>query len=190
MSELESRYITTRIEEADAKSRFSCGKNPLDHYFRRYAFSNDRNGIARAYVFRRTLEDPDTFPRVLGFYTLSMASLPPALVPSNKSLPPYPVPVALIGRFATDKRVQRKGLGEKLLFDAFERVIDLVDAENSVGCFGVIVDAKDEQAEQFYAKYDFITVSVDGETGARKMLLPVKDLRPAVEDPRAPVENS
>lgn len=188
MSELESRYITTRIEEADAKSRFSCGKNPLDHYFKRYAFSNDREGIARAYVLRRTPEDPETFHRVLGFYTLSMASLPSALVPSNKSLPTYHMPVALIGRFATDKRVQRKGLGAKLLFDAFERVIDLVDAENSLGCLGVIVDAKDEQAERFYAKYEFVTVC--SEKWPRKMLLPVKDLRPAVEDLRAPAENS
>lgn len=183
MSELDSRYITTRIEEADAKSRFSCGKHQLDYYFARHAFNNDREGIARTYVHRRALEDPEEFPRVLGFYTLSMATLPSELVPSNKKLPQFPVPVALIGRFAIDKRVQGKGLGEKLLFDVFERVIDLVDAENSVGCFGVIVDAKDEQAERFYAKYDFVTVC--SEKWPRKMLLSMKEIRPAVEELRA-----
>lgn len=186
MSERDSRYITTRIDETDVKSRFSCGKHKIDDYFARHALKNDREGIARAYVLRRAPEDLETVPKVLGFYTLSMASLPAALVPSNQSLPRYPMPMALIGQFATDKRVQGKGFGEKLLFDAFERIIDFVDAENTVGCLGVIVDAKDEQAERFYVKYDFVTVC--SENWPRKMFLPVKDLRPAVEDLRAPAE--
>lgn len=42
--------------------------------------------------------------------------------------------------------------------DALRRV---ADAANMIGCTGVIVDAKDEGAECFYSKYDFVTV--DGE---------------------------
>jgi hypothetical protein len=32
-----------------------------------------------------------------------------------------------------------------------------VQAGDVLGCIGVIVDAKDEGAESFYAKYDFVT---------------------------------
>jgi hypothetical protein len=46
-------------------------------------------------------------------------------------------------------------LGELLLIDALQRV---VDAAEIIGCLGVIVDAKDEAAEAFYEKYDFVTV--------------------------------
>jgi hypothetical protein len=53
MTALESPYATTRNEPADAAAGFSCGKHPLDDYFRRHAVANDRAGISRAYVLRR-----------------------------------------------------------------------------------------------------------------------------------------
>ncbi len=43
-------------------------------------------------------------------------------------------------------------LGEALLLDALRRI---VDAAGLVGCTGIIVDAKDDGAERFYANYDY-----------------------------------
>lgn len=37
----------------------------------------------------------------------------------------------------------------------------VLDAADVVGCLGAIVDAKDEGAERFYAKYDFETISAE-----------------------------
>lgn len=182
MSEPDSRYITTPIDEADAASGFSCGKHPfLDTYFARHAVNNDRADIGRTYVLRRSLEDPAEFPRVLGFYTLVMAYVESAHVPPdlNKNLPKYRTkPALLIGRFAIDKRVQRKRLGEKLLMDAFRRI---VDAANIAGCLGVVVDAKDEDAEHFYAKYDFVTVTT--ESWPRRMFIATGTVRAAFDEP-------
>ena len=78
-----------------------------------------------------------------GLYgTLSMATAESAQASEvlKKRLPKYPMPVALIGRLAIDRRAQRRRLGEKLLMDALRRV---VDAANILGCIGIIVDAKD-----------------------------------------------
>jgi predicted N-acetyltransferase YhbS len=91
-----------------------------------------------------------------------------------KKLPRYPMPVALIGRLAVDERARGRRLGEMLLIDAVRRV---VDAAVIVGCIGIIVDAKDEGAEQFYAKYDFVTVHA--EEWPRRMFLPMETAKAA-----------
>jgi hypothetical protein len=57
---------------------------------------------------------------------------------------------------------------QKLLLDALQRI---VDASAILGCIGVIVDAKDEDAERFYVKYDFVTVHQ--EMWPRRMFLPL-----------------
>ena len=179
MTERGSPYITMQIEPDDAAVGFSCGKHPLDDYFKRHAVQNDRAGISRAYVLRRTDSDPPELPNVLGYYTLSMAvaeSAPIAKLLEAK-LPKYPMPVALIGRLAIDARAQRRRLGETLLMDALRRV---VDAAGIVGCTGIIVDAKDEGAERFYVKYDFVTVAA--ETWPRRMFLPIATARSAFSD--------
>jgi GNAT superfamily N-acetyltransferase len=174
-----STYITSQIEPDDLTSGFSCGKHPLDDYFRRHALANDRAGIGRAYVLRRAENDPPELPRVLGFYTLSMAVAESAQVAKvlEAKLPRYPIPIALIGRLAIDTRAQGRRLGEALLLDALGRV---VDAAGIVGCTGIIVDAKDEGAEQFYAKYDFVTVSA--ETWPHRMFLAMATAKAAFAD--------
>ena len=180
MTESGSLYVTTRIEPADAASGFACGKHPLDDYFRRHAVPNDRANIGRAYVRRRGEHDPPGLPDVLGFYTLSMAQVEPASVSTvlAAKLPKYPIPVALIGRLAVDARAQGRRLGESLLIDALRRV---VEAAAIVACTGIIVDAKDEDAERFYAKYDFVTVSA--EHWPHRMFLPISTAKAAFADP-------
>jgi GNAT superfamily N-acetyltransferase len=180
MNDQGSLYVTTPIEPDDAASGFSCGKHPLDDYFRRHAVGNDRSGISRAYVLRRGDSDPLDRPSVLGFYTLSMAHAEPAPLAKalDARLPRYPMPVALIGRLAIDARAQGRRLGETLLLDALRRV---VDAAGIVGCTGVIVDAKDEGAERFYARYDFVTVTA--EAWPHRMFLPIATARSAFADP-------
>jgi hypothetical protein len=176
MSDQEPSYVTAPIEEADVKSGFSCGKHPLDDYFARHALANDRRGIGRAFVLRRRSSDEAMLPPVLGFYTLSMATAESAQIAAvlKEKLPRYPTPVASIGRLAVDTRAQDRRLGEKLLVDALHRV---VDAASIVGCTGIIVDAKDEGAEKFYAKYDFVTVAAEG--WPHRMFLPIATARDA-----------
>jgi GNAT superfamily N-acetyltransferase len=172
-------YLTSRITAEDAASGFTCGKHALDDYFARHAVANDHKGIGCAYVLGRSVGDPAELPIVLGYYTLSMAliaSAEAATVLKDK-LPKYPLPVALIGRLAVDERAQGRRLGEKLLIDALRRV---VDAARTIGCVGIVVDAKDKDAEAFYVKYGFVSVQSDG--WPRRMFLPMTTAQAALAD--------
>jgi GNAT superfamily N-acetyltransferase len=169
--------MTRRIGPGDPACGFRCGKHPLDDYFARHALPNDQAGVGRAYVLEASPEDTGRgLPAVLGFYTLSMATVVSADIASavSKKLPRYPVPAALIGRLAIDERARGRRLGEQLLIDALRRV---VSAAETIGCLGVVVDAKDEDAETFYSKYDFVTIAAAG--WPRRMFLPIDVARAA-----------
>lgn len=84
------------------------------------------------------------------------------------------MPVALIGRLAVDERARGRRLGEAIVLDALLRVIT---AAEIIGCLGVIVDAKDEDAERFYVKYDFVTV--DATSWPHRMFVPIDVARAA-----------
>jgi ribosomal protein S18 acetylase RimI-like enzyme len=179
MNESESPYSTTPIRPADAKAGFSCGNRALDDYFARHAVANDAAGVGRAYVLRREATDDETLPVILGFYTLSMASAESSQVAKvlAKKLPKYAIPVALISRLAVDQRAQGRRLGEKLLIEALRRVVEVAAI---VGCIGIVVDAKDEGAARFYAKYDFADVIGDG-SWPQRMFLSIANARAIFE---------
>jgi GNAT superfamily N-acetyltransferase len=118
-----------------------------------------RDGVGKTYVLRK--QDEGALPEVLGFYTVSMANIESALASSvmKARFPRYPLPVVLLGRLAVDARAQGRRVGERLLMDAFRRVLQGAEV---LGCIGIIVDAKDEAASAFYGKYDFVSVSAEG----------------------------
>lgn len=135
----------------DDRSQFDCGEPALDRYFREFAGQNQfRHYLGTNYV---ALEDG----RILGFATVSSAQLESAALPAGlrRKLPRYPVPVLRLARLATDRRAQGRGVGLLLL----QYVLRLAAAQsNSVGCAGVVVDAK-PQAMPFYARYGFAELS-------------------------------
>lgn len=132
------------------RSHFQCGTEALDRYIRQQASQDARRKVARVFVARS-----EGSTDVVGFYTLNAGSIERAKLPPEhaKRLPHYPVPVALIGRLAVDRRWAGQGLGSALLADAFRRVIGVLE---SIAIHAVVVDAKDEQAHAFYEHFGFI----------------------------------
>ena len=168
----ESIYITEPIVDEDPARGFRCGVQALDDFFAKHALPNDRRGLGKTFVLRAESGEP----AILGFYTLSMAAIEVAELPDKvkRGLPQYPVPVARVGRLATDVRVRGKGHGADLLDDALRRI---ESAAAMIGCYGVLVDAKDGAAAAFYAQYGF--VDLDDEQWPRPMFLSMKVLRRA-----------
>ena len=158
--------MTYHIKPLDATinaASFQSGHEPLDDYIRRYASQDVRRNVARVFV-----ATPENDPHQLsGFFTLSAGSVSCSSLPASlaRKLPRYPVPVALIGRLAVDKKSQGKGLGSILLADACQKVSQ---ASSVLAVAGIIVDAKDDTAISFYKHFGFI--SLQGHTD--RMLLP------------------
>lgn len=161
-----------RIRTFDASINakdFQCGHELLDGYIRRHASQDVRRNIARVFVAA-----PENDPQQLaGFFTLSAGSVNCASLPASlaRKLPRYPVPVALIGRLAVDKKFQGKGLGSILLADVCQKVSQ---ASSVLAVTGIIVDAKDDEASAFYGHFGFIPLQGQ----ARRMLLPASVFLP------------
>lgn len=91
------------------RNAFNCGDDALDTYLRRYARQNHESGGAKCFVAAPS----ETPARILGFYTLSPASIEfdraPAAV--TRGLGRYELPVYRLGRLAVAQDVQGRGLG-------------------------------------------------------------------------------
>ena len=103
------------------RAAFDCGDPDLNLYLQKFARQNHESGGAKCFVAA-----PSEAPaRILGFYTLSPASIEYSRAPplAKKSLARYDVPVFRLGRLAVDKTAQGRGLGGALLLRAADRCI-------------------------------------------------------------------
>jgi GNAT superfamily N-acetyltransferase len=143
------------LSEARDRSRFSCGNEALDRYFREQAGQDVRRRLTRVFVLVDSARET-----VAGFYTLSSCHIEPEGLPSDlaKRLPRRPLPATLIGRLAVALEYQGRGLGKVLLADALLRA---AQASRMVGAMSVIVDAKDEQARAFYEHHGLRRFTTD-----------------------------
>lgn len=136
-------------EEAISKSHnreaFDCGDADLNEFLRRHARQNHERGAAKTFV--AVSDDDGTL--VLGFYSLSPASIDYAKTPSvvKKGLGRYDVPVFRLGRLAVDRTVQGRHLGAQLLLAAGQRCIR---AASQVGGVALLIDAKNERVAAWY----------------------------------------
>jgi GNAT superfamily N-acetyltransferase len=141
----------TPLRKQHDRTAFDCGDADFNLYLQRYARQNHESGGAKCFVASPTRESAS----VLGFYTLSPASIEYSRTPAvaTKGLGRYDVPVFRLGRLAVDRSVQGRGLGGALLLRAADRCIR-VAAE--VGGVALLIDAKNERAAQWYASYDAV----------------------------------
>jgi GNAT superfamily N-acetyltransferase len=132
---------------------FDCGDADLNLDLQRYARQNHASGGAKCFAAA-----PAKAPaRVLGFYTLSPASIEYSRTPAlaKRGLGRYDVPVFRLGRLAVDLSVQGRGLGGALLLRAAHRCIRVA---NEVGGVALLIDAKNERVARWYAGYGAVAL--------------------------------
>lgn len=146
-----------RLEPEDDRSEFSCGNTELDRFFRQYAGQNQfRHHLGTTYV---VIEEDG---RIAGFATVSPTEILAERVPSSmkKRLPRFPLRLA---RLAVDTRMSGLGVGRMLVASVLRLARDLSE---SVGCVGVVVDAKAE-AIGFYESLGFVQLAFQPHSSSR-----------------------
>ncbi len=137
-----------------SREGFNCGTPELDRYLKQYASQDIRKNFASLFV---ALQDDGH--RVMGYYTLSNASVKRQIIPEPRrgGLAKYDdVPAIRLGRLAVDRSVQGQGLGVRLLANA------VIRSTSNVSAWAVmVVDAKDETACAFYQKFGFEVLTDD-----------------------------
>ena len=146
---------------------FDCGHASLDRWLRDSALRAQHQGSARVWVM--------TAPgdvRVLGYFATAPTTVERVDLSGRQAGGLTLVPVFLIGKLAVDRSVQGRGLGANLLRKALENVCAAAAAG---GGRIVVVDAIDERAAGFYAKYGFTPIR-----GSRRLVMLVADIEGAL----------
>jgi GNAT superfamily N-acetyltransferase len=145
--------IIRPLDSTHDRAGFDCGVPALNEFLRKTARQHREKGLSNSFVLLEN-EVPQS---ILGFFTLMFLEVNSDTIPTEYSrrLPnSSALPAAKLARLAVDKRFQGKGYGAILLADAVKRIV--VTAGESGGIVGFFVDAKDEQARQFYLRFGFI----------------------------------
>jgi GNAT superfamily N-acetyltransferase len=131
------------------RKQFDCGIHDLNDFFKRHSELNHLKGFGRTFVLAK-----DNV--IIGYYTVSMSNTLEFTSVAKEDigpLPGYPIPIGLLAKLAVSKHYQRKGWGKWLLIDAINRISN---AAKDVGAYAVVVDAKNQNAKNFYIQYGFI----------------------------------
>ena len=149
---------------------FDCGKAELNRYLLRYAWQNQQAGAAQTYV--GLVDDA-----VIGYHTLAVGQVSRDEAPERltKGLARHPVPIMLLARLAVDWRWQGQGVGKALLRDAMQRTLQ---AAEIAGIRAFAVHAKDDEAQRFYNRFDFVPSPSD----PMHLFVLLKDVRKIVSE--------
>lgn len=149
-------------------SNFNCGRPNLDDWLRKRAIKNEAAGASRTYVVCENGE-------VRAYYCLATGSVEAEQAPGRvRRNMPDPIPVMVIGRLAVDARMQGSGIGRGLLKDAVLRTLKVAEI---AGIRAILVHALDEEAADFYRRYDFLDSPID----PLVLMLPLDTARRALE---------
>jgi GNAT superfamily N-acetyltransferase len=153
------------------RAAFDSGDADLNAYLLRYARQNHDSGGAKTFV----AVPVDMPSRILGFYSLSPASLDYARTPpiARRGLGRYDVPVFRLGRLAVDRSVQGRGLGGGLLIAAGKRCMAVAE---EVGGVALLIDAENAQAASWYEGYGAVRL----EDAPLSLVLPFGTLAAAI----------
>jgi GNAT superfamily N-acetyltransferase len=140
--------------ETDNRSRFDCGRESLNQWFQRHAWTNHVAGISRTNVICDAVTG-----EIAGYVTLSAAQIERAFLPkSQQRNKPDPVPVTLLGQLAIHRDYQGQGHARSLLLFALRAALR---ASREIGSFGVITHPIDDQVRAFYARWGFQDLPFD-----------------------------
>jgi GNAT superfamily N-acetyltransferase len=139
------------LERTDNRKEFRSGNIELDRFFIHFAGQNQfKHHIGVTYIALTASQ------MIAGFATVSASVIAAHRAPKKLRHVKYQLPVLRVARLAVDERMKSMGVGRLLIASAFRLALEM---SKSVGCVGVVVDAKSE-AISFYEKLEFDKLDV------------------------------
>jgi predicted N-acetyltransferase YhbS len=153
----------------DDRDGFDCGRESLNAWFRRHAWTNHVSGASRVSV----MADAST-RRIVGYVALSAAQIERAFLPKPQQRnQPDPLPATLLGQLAVGTAYQGQGYATDLVLFALKTALH---AAAHIGSIGVITHPLDDGARAFYARRGFQNLPFDPR---RAMIVRMADLKRA-----------
>ncbi len=142
------------LAATDDVSGFDCGRQSLNDWLHRRAWSNQSGDVSRTSV----ISDSGT-GQIVGYVSLSATQIQRGhLARSMQRNQPDPLPAILLGRLAVDRRWQGQGYSRSLLQFALTTA---VRASDDIGCFAVVTHPIDDGVRDFYSLFGFETLPHD-----------------------------
>lgn len=148
-------YVAPLDRTHDVKI-FDCGVPALNIWLQTIARQHQEKALSKTFVFVDD-ENPET---IIGFYALAIRGMT-----AREALPedlarrlPANVPGYTIARLAIATQAKGKGFGAELLIDAMQRAKQVA---NQAGGPFLFVDAKDQEAADFYVHFGFVPLPGD-----------------------------
>ena len=155
------------LAQTDDRHAFDCGKDALNNWLRRHAWTNHVDGASRVSVICG--DEPG---KIIGFVTLSASQIERGFLPkAQQRNRPDPLPTTLLGQLAVDKAFHGQGYATTLLLFALRTALN---AAQSVGSIGVVTHPLDDALRGFYARWGFSEMPFDPR---RSMLLGMRDIK-------------
>ena len=167
-----ARIRKEQLSRNHDRAAFDCGVEELDTFLRKTARRQDERHLVRTTVLIKA-DQPE---RILAYYSTAPCEIaPPSGVKAWKKYP-HPVPFLRMARLATDRQVQGQGFGKLALLAAIEDAATIARDFTAVG--GLVVDARDQRAADFYEQYEFLRI----EAGGLQLFLPIQDCIALMDD--------
>ena len=142
------------LVETDDRSTFECGRDSMNLWFRRHAWTNHASGASRVTVL---CGQPTAL--IVGYVTLSAGQIERAYLPKPQQRNrPDPLPVTLLGQLAIHTNYQRRGYASSLVYFALKTAFQ---ASRMIGSVGVITHPLDEGLRDFYRAHGFQDLPFD-----------------------------
>ncbi|MEK7679717.1 MAG: GNAT family N-acetyltransferase, partial [Deltaproteobacteria bacterium] len=158
------------LDVRDDRSKFTCGHEDLDRYFKDLAGQQLKRGSAGIQVAVIGEE-------IVGVTTTVATEIQTDTLPASaaKSLPKR-VPVLRLARLAVSTNHQGEQVGKRLMKRTLEQALAL---RKTHGCLGVVVDSKLE-AETYYQRFGFVSLEGQSAPTLIPMFLPMGTIEEAL----------
>jgi GNAT superfamily N-acetyltransferase len=140
----------------------------MNAFLAKHAAKQADLGISRTFVMIDDQSSP--LREVIGYFTFRPYEINKSQLPISQQRGfTTTIGAYLLAKLGVGKAHQGKGIGTKLLYEVFRRVIALIDQAGGVGLF---VDAKEDRLIDYYSRRGFIRLGPD----SRSLYIPKQNI--------------